>query len=166
MFGEPSQLENHNLNRAGGEMNPLISVKIELCIFFQEVPIFLALSSNFQSPGTHSKIDPLKGNIDHVLLFSQKQKLQIHVRLNIIYCSGFPGDSVVKNLPANAGHACLIPGLGRSPREGNGKLLQYSCWEIPWTEESDGLQSEGLQNSWTQLSGQTATIHFRNMIIL
>ena len=42
-------------------------------------------------------------------------------------CSGFPGGSVVKSLPANAGHACLIPGLGRPPREGNGKPLQYSC---------------------------------------
>ena len=29
----------------------------------------------------------------------------------------------------------LIPGLGRSPGEGNGYLLQYSCLRIPWTEE-------------------------------
>ena len=43
---------------------------------------------------------------------------------------GFPGVSVVKNLPAEAGDArdiVLIPGLGGSPREGNGNLLQYSC---------------------------------------
>ena len=33
---------------------------------------------------------------------------------------------MVKNLPTNAGDAGLIPGLGRSPGEGNGKLLQYS----------------------------------------
>ena len=39
---------------------------------------------------------------------------------------GFPGGSVVKNPPANAGDAGLIPGLGRSPGEGNGNLLQYS----------------------------------------
>ena len=32
---------------------------------------------------------------------------------------GFPGGLVVKNLPANAGDAGLIPGLGRSPGEGN-----------------------------------------------
>ena len=32
---------------------------------------------------------------------------------------GFPGGSVVKNLPANAGHAGSIPGLGRSSRDGN-----------------------------------------------
>ena len=42
---------------------------------------------------------------------------------------GFPGGSVVQNLPANAGDADLIPGLGRSPGEGNGNPLQYSCLE-------------------------------------
>ena len=44
---------------------------------------------------------------------------------------GFPGDSVVKNLLANAGNAGLIPGLGRSPGEGNGNPLQHSCLENP-----------------------------------
>ena len=34
---------------------------------------------------------------------------------------------MVKNLPANAGDGSLIAGLGRSPEEGNGNLLQYSC---------------------------------------
>jgi len=38
---------------------------------------------------------------------------------------------VVKNLPANAGDTDLIPELGRSPGEGNGNLLQYSCLENP-----------------------------------
>ena len=38
-----------------------------------------------------------------------------------------PGGSVVKNPPANAGNAGLIPGLERSPGEGNGNPLQYSC---------------------------------------
>ena len=43
---------------------------------------------------------------------------------------GFPGGIVVKNLSANAGDARdvgSIPGLGRSPGEGNGNPLQYSC---------------------------------------
>ena len=39
----------------------------------------------------------------------------------------FPGSSVVKNLPVNAGDVGLIPGLGRSPGERNGNPLQYSC---------------------------------------
>ena len=41
---------------------------------------------------------------------------------------------MVKNLPANAGDtrdASSIPGSGRSPGEGNGSLLQYSCLENP-----------------------------------
>ena len=36
---------------------------------------------------------------------------------------------VAKNLPADAGDAGLIPGLGRSPGEGNGNPIQYSCLE-------------------------------------
>ena len=40
---------------------------------------------------------------------------------------GFPSGSVVKNLPASAGDAGLILGSGRSPGEGNGNPLQYSC---------------------------------------
>ena len=40
---------------------------------------------------------------------------------------GFSGGSVVKNLPASAGDAGSIPGSRRSPGEGNGNSLQYSC---------------------------------------
>ena len=43
----------------------------------------------------------------------------------------FPGGSVAKNLLANAGDVGLIPGSGRSPGEGNGNPLQYSCLENP-----------------------------------
>ena len=43
----------------------------------------------------------------------------------------FPGDSVVKNLPANPGDLGSIPGLGRSPGEGNSSPLQYSFLENP-----------------------------------
>ena len=42
---------------------------------------------------------------------------------------GFPGGSVVKNPPANAGYASLISGSGRSPGEGNGNSHQYFCLE-------------------------------------
>ena len=57
-----------------------------------------------------------------------------------------PGGTMVKNLPASAGDIGSIPGLGRFLGEGNGYPLQYSCWEIPWTEEPGGLQSMGLQS--------------------
>ena len=44
---------------------------------------------------------------------------------------GFPGVSAVKNLPVSVGDLGVIPGLGRSPGEGNGNPLQYSCLENP-----------------------------------
>jgi len=55
---------------------------------------------------------------------------------------------VLKTPPANAGDTGdkgPIPMLGRSPGEGNGNLLQYSCLENPMEEEPGGLQSMGLQ---------------------
>ena len=63
---------------------------------------------------------------------------------------GFPGGSVVKNLPANTGDEGPIPGSGRSPGEGNGNPLQYFCLE----KFMDGgawwaIQSMGLQKSQT-----------------
>ena len=44
---------------------------------------------------------------------------------------GFPGGSVVKNLPADAGDSGPTPGLGRSPGEGHGNALQYSRLKNP-----------------------------------
>ena len=44
---------------------------------------------------------------------------------------GFPGDSEVKASAWNVGDPGSIPGLGRSPGEGNGNPLQYSCLENP-----------------------------------
>ena len=43
----------------------------------------------------------------------------------------FPGGSAVKNLPVSAGDVGSIPGWGRSPGEGNGKPIQYSCLGNP-----------------------------------
>ena len=44
---------------------------------------------------------------------------------------GLPGGSDSKESVCNAGDPGLIPGLGRSPGEGNGNPLQYSCLENP-----------------------------------
>ena len=52
---------------------------------------------------------------------------------------GFPGNSMVKNLPANAGNARdmdSIPGLGRYPGEDSGNPLQYSCLGNPMNREA------------------------------
>ena len=46
-----------------------------------------------------------------------------------LYKKGFPGDSDGKESACNAGDLSSVPGLGRSPGEGNGDPLQYSCLE-------------------------------------
>ena len=68
--------------------------------------------------------------------------------MNQVYIyMGFPGDSVVKTLPASVGDVSSVPGLGRSPGGGHGNPLQYSCLRIPWTEERGRLQFMGSQKS-------------------
>ena len=80
----------------------------------------------------------------------------------------FPGGTVVKNPPANtgdAGDSDSVPGSERSPGDGTGNPLRYSCLgNIPWTEEPSGLQSMRFQKSQTQLSnsGQTHTTNQQN----
>ena len=65
---------------------------------------------------------------------------------------------MVKNLPASAGDARdmgLIPGLGRSPGGGNGKLLQYSCLENPMDRGAWGATVHGALKSQSQMSMST-----------
>ena len=45
---------------------------------------------------------------------------------------GFPGGSDGKETACSAEDLCSIPGSGRSPGEGNGNPLQYSCLEEAW----------------------------------
>ena len=61
-----------------------------------------------------------QGNTSKLIL---KTKMNKQNTLLLAGPSGFPGDSVVKNPPTNA--------LGRSPGEGHGNPLQYSCLENP-----------------------------------
>ena len=62
---------------------------------------------------------------------------------------GFPGGSVVQNLPANAGDLGLIPWSGRSLEKEMTTHSSVLAWEIPWTEATGGLQSMGWQKSHT-----------------
>ena len=55
-----------------------------------------------------------------------------------------------KESTCSAGDAGFIPGLGRSPEEGNGNPLQYSCLENPM--DRGAWLSMGSQKSWTRLS--------------
>ena len=57
----------------------------------------------------------------------------------------FPGGLDGKASVYNDGDQGSIPGLGRSPGEGNGNPLRTIAWKIPWTEEPGRLQSMGSQ---------------------
>ena len=59
------------------------------------------------------------------------------------------GGSLGKNLPGDVGS---IPGLGRSPEEGNGNPLQYSCLENPMDKGAWKATVLGFAKSLTQLS--------------
>ena len=65
---------------------------------------------------------------------------------------GFPGGAVVKNLPANVGDECLIPGSGRFPRGGNGSPLKYSCLGNPMDRRAWRVTVHGVTQSQAQLS--------------
>ena len=68
---------------------------------------------------------------------------------------GFPGGSMVENLPVDARDAEYmgsIPGLGRSPRVGNGNLLRNSCLKNRMDRESWWATVHGPAKSRTQLS--------------
>ena len=88
-------------------------------------------------------------------LFSLKKKCIEHlecarlcVEVNKVIFLGFPGGSVVKNLPASAGDTGLIPGLGRSPGKGNGNALQYSCLENSLDRGAWRATVHGVAKSW------------------
>ena len=68
---------------------------------------------------------------------------------------GFPG-SEVKASAFNAGDPGLIPGSGRSPGEGNGNPLQYSCLETPMDGGAWWATVHGVAKSWTRLSDFTS----------
>ena len=64
----------------------------------------------------------------------------------------FPGGSDAKESACNAGDPGSIPGLGRSPGEGNGNPLPYSCLTNTMDKGAWWATVLGVTESWTQLS--------------
>ena len=62
----------------------------------------------------------------------------------------------------NAGDLGAVPGLGRSPGEGNSYLLQYSCLENPMDRGAWWATVHGVTKSWTRLS-DTLSLSFSSM---
>ena len=64
----------------------------------------------------------------------------------------FPGDLDGKESACSAGDQGSVPGLGRSPGEGNGNLLQYSCLEKSMDRGAWRTSVHGVAKSQTRLS--------------
>ena len=76
--------------------------------------------------------DPFSGIEDNtVLLRLADVPPTPEFQLQLSLCRDFPGGSDGKASACNAGDPGSVPGLGRSPGEGNGNPLQYSCLENP-----------------------------------
>ena len=68
----------------------------------------------------------------------------------------FPGGSEVKASASNVGDLGSIPGSGRSPGEGSGNPLQYSCLENPMDRGAQWATVHGVTKSRTRLSDFTS----------
>ena len=79
---------------------------------------------------------------------------QLH-SFHMLGTRGFPCSSVGKESACSAGDQSLIPGLGRSPGEGNGNPLLYSCLENPMVRGAWWATVHGVAKSWTRLSDFT-----------
>ena len=75
----------------------------------------------------------------------------------------FPGSSDGKASSCNAGDPGSIPESGRSPGEGNGNPLQYSCLESPMDRGACWAAVHGTAKSWTRLSDFTFTFTRSNV---
>ena len=76
-------------------------------------------------------------------------------KVTTVIVQDFPDSSVGKESTCNAGDLGFIPGLGRSPGEGNGNPVYYSCLENPMDGEAWWATVQGVAKSWTQLSDLT-----------
>ena len=85
-------------------------------------------------------------NLHYIYLYLSIYNLFIY---NLLFI--FPGGSDGKESACNAGDLGLIPGLERSPGEGNGNLLQYSCLKNPTDREAWQAIIQRVTRSWTRL---------------
>ena len=89
--------------------------------------------------------------------------LMIYCCISEIDILGFPGGSDDKASVCNAGDLGSIPGLGRSPGQGNGSPLQYSCLENPMDRGAWPATVHGVAKSQTWLSDFTS-LHFTSHV--
>ena len=79
---------------------------------------------------------------------------------------GFPGGSDSQESVCNVGDPGLIPGLGRSPGEGNGYPLQYSDLESHMNRRTWQATVQGVTKSWTRLSDCHCPLFSKSAMLL
>ena len=82
----------------------------------------------------------------------QRCSIDAAVYISLSALPGFLGGSDSQESACNTGDQGLIPGSGRSPGEGNGNLVQYSCLENSMGRGDWRATVHGVAESWTQLS--------------
>ena len=78
----------------------------------------------------------------------------MYIHTYIPTCMGFPGGSDGKESDLNVGNPGLIPGLGKSPGEGNSNPVQYSCLGNPIDRGAWWSSAHGVAKRLTQLSNE------------
>ena len=78
---------------------------------------------------------------------------------------GFPGSSDSKASAYNVGDLGSIPGSGRSPGEGNGNPLQYSCLENPMDQGAWWATVHGVTKNWTRRGSEFTSGIIRPRVI-
>ena len=105
-----------------------------------------------------------KGKTDTEILILaelQSKDLKLHgLLLLLLLVRVFPGGSEIKASAWNAGDPGSIPWSGRSPGEGNGNPLQYSCLENLMEGGAWYATVHGVAKSWTRLSVFTFTFRW------
>ena len=104
------------------------------------------------------------------MIHIHRSRVQLFCFITKPHVWGLPGGLVVENFPANAGDAGLIPGSGRSPGEGNGNPLQYSCLENPkdigaWQAIVHGVTTE-LDKNYQLKNNNSVCVCMHHMHII
>ena len=104
---------------------------------------------------------PVKHRVKSICLYTSPkvkiEKITLPTKVHIVKAMGFPRSSVGKESACKAGEPGSIPGSGRSPGEGNGNPLQYSCLENPMDGGAWQATVYGVPKSQTRLSDFTLT---------
>ena len=121
--------------------------------------VAISLSKGSSWPRGQTCVSCIAGRFFHCWANRETQR---HNDVFLSYTRGFPGGSDSKVSAYNAGDLGLIPGPGRSPGEGNGNPLRYSCLENPMGGGAWWATVHGVTKNRTRPSDFTS-LSYRQM---